>query len=63
MKALKIKGGKKLLGEVSISGSKNASLPILISSILIKNSFQIKNIPKVRDVFTLIELFSKKKKN
>lgn len=56
MKALKIKGGKKLLGEVSISGSKNASLPILISSILIKNSFQIKNIPKVRDVFTLIEL-------
>jgi len=56
MKALKIKGGKKLLGEVSISGSKNASLPILISSIFLKNSFQIKNIPKVRDVYTLIEL-------
>ncbi|MFZ9458056.1 MAG: UDP-N-acetylglucosamine 1-carboxyvinyltransferase, partial [Candidatus Fonsibacter ubiquis] len=53
---LLIKGGKKLSGEVVISGSKNASLPIIISSLLFDDSVHFENVPKVRDIFTLINL-------
>ena len=56
MQKLLIKGGKKLSGEVVISGSKNASLPIIISSLLIDDSVHFENVPKVRDIFTLINL-------
>ncbi len=56
MQKLLIKGGKKLSGEVVISGSKNASLPIIISSLLFDDSVQFENVPKVKDIFTLISL-------
>jgi UDP-N-acetylglucosamine 1-carboxyvinyltransferase len=56
MQKLLIKGGKKLSGEVVISGSKNASLPIIISSLLFDDSVYFENVPKVRDIFTLINL-------
>ena len=56
MQKLLIKGGKKLSGEVVISGSKNASLPIIISSLLFNDSVHFENVPKVRDIFTLINL-------
>ena len=56
MEKLLIKGGKKLSGEVVISGSKNASLPIIISSLLFDDSVHFENVPKVRDIFTLINL-------
>ena len=55
MQKLTIKGKKKLSGTISISGSKNASLPILASTILFKK-VNLKNIPMVKDVFTMIEL-------
>ena len=55
MQRLLIKGNKILSGKISISGSKNATLPILAASILCKNS-TIKNIPLVKDVYTMIEL-------
>lgn len=56
MQKLLIKGEKKLSGEVVISGSKNASLPIIISSLLFEDSVHFENVPKVRDIFTLINL-------
>ena len=56
MQKLLIKGGKKLSGEVVISGSKNASLPIVISSLLFDDSVQFENVPKVKDIYTLINL-------
>ena len=49
MQKLLIKGGKKLSGEVVISGSKNASLPIIISSLLFDDSVQFENVPKVKE--------------
>ena len=55
MQKLIIKGKKKLSGKISISGSKNATLPILAASILATN-VKIKNIPLVKDIFTMIEL-------
>ena len=54
MQKLLIKGGKKLSGEVVISGSKNASLPIIISSLLFDDAISFENVPKVRDFYTLI---------
>ncbi len=57
MQKLIIKGKKELSGKISISGSKNATLPILAASILAKK-VKIKNIPLVRDIFTMIELLN-----
>ncbi len=55
MQKLIIKGNRELSGKISISGSKNASLPILAASILSKKT-ELKNIPLVKDIFTMIEL-------
>jgi len=58
MQKLEIKGGRKLSGKVLISGSKNATLPILAATILTNKKITITNIPIVRDVETMIELLS-----
>ena len=55
MQKLLIKGKRELLGKISISGSKNATLPILAASILAKNT-TLTNIPLVKDIFTMVEL-------
>ncbi len=55
MQKLLIKGKKELSGKISISGSKNATLPILAACILAKE-VRLKNIPLVKDIFTMIEL-------
>ena len=57
MQKLIIKGKRELIGKISISGSKNATLPILAASIL-ASSVKIKNIPLVKDIFTMIELLN-----
>tara|TARA_X000001036_G_scaffold398572_1_gene401568 strand:+ start:328 stop:1587 length:1260 start_codon:yes stop_codon:yes gene_type:complete len=57
MQKLLIKGKKELTGKIRISGSKNATLPILAASILAKH-VKIKNIPLVKDIFTMIELLN-----
>ena len=55
MQKLIIKGNRELSGKISISGSKNASLPILAACIL-GSKIKLKNIPLVKDIFTMIEL-------
>ena len=55
MQKLLIKGNKELSGIISISGSKNATLPILAASILAKN-VKLTNIPLVKDIFTMLQL-------
>ena len=71
MQKLEIKGGRKISGTILISGSKNATLPILASTILTNKKITIKNIPIVKDVETMAKLlntigatvkFNKKKK-
>ena len=57
MQKLIIKGKRELIGKISISGSKNATLPILAASILGKHIF-LKNIPLVKDIFTMVELLN-----
>ena len=58
MQKLEIKGGRKISGTITISGSKNATLPILASTILTNKKVTIKNIPLVKDVLTMAELLS-----
>ena len=58
MKALEIFGGKPLKGEVCISGAKNASMPIIIASILSKKQCTIHNIPHVVDVTNLLKILN-----
>ena len=57
MEKLEIIGGKKLQGSINISGSKNASLPILAATILV-NKVTLNNIPQVKDIDTMIELLT-----
>ena len=57
MQKLFITGKKFLTGSISISGSKNATLPILAATILGQN-ITLKNVPLVKDVFTMIDLLS-----
>ena len=57
MQKLIIKGRRELIGKISISGSKNATLPILAASIL-AHQVQLTNIPLVKDIFTMIELLN-----
>tara|TARA_Y100001001_G_scaffold162091_1_gene187887 strand:+ start:1049 stop:2305 length:1257 start_codon:yes stop_codon:yes gene_type:complete len=57
MEKLEIIGGKKLQGSINISGSKNASLPIMAATILV-NKVTLNNIPQVKDIDTMIELLT-----
>ena len=51
-----IQGGKKLEGEVRISGSKNAALPIIAATILVKGKTILYNVPNIQDVQTMFEI-------
>jgi UDP-N-acetylglucosamine 1-carboxyvinyltransferase len=53
---LLIKGNSKLSGEVKISGSKNASLPILFATLLTDEKIILQNIPNLRDINTTVQL-------
>ena len=58
MQRLEIKGGRKISGTIKISGSKNATLPILASTILTDKKVIITNVPIVRDVETMVKLLN-----
>ena len=49
-----IQGGKKLEGEVKISGSKNAALPILAATLLNAGKTVLYNVPEIQDVQTIM---------
>ncbi len=56
MEKFSIKGPCRIRGEVEISGSKNSSLPILAATLLFNQPVILKNLPKVRDINTMINL-------
>ena len=55
MEKLLIRGKKNLIGKISISGSKNATLPILAASIL-SQKVELSNVPLVKDILTMVDL-------
>jgi len=54
--AFKVIGGKPLRGEVTISGAKNAALPILMSALLSKTAIVFNNVPQLNDILTTVKL-------
>lgn len=51
-----IKGGERLIGEVEVSGSKNAALPIFAASLLAEGSNRFTNVPHLMDVRTIVKV-------
>jgi len=59
MDCIKIKGGNKLIGRVTISGSKNAALPALCVCLLAEGESTIRNVPALQDINTIKTLLTK----
>ena len=58
MDKIVIRGGERLIGEVEVSGSKNATLPIFASSLLTEGDNLFHNVPNLRDVQTIIKVLN-----
>ena len=56
MDKLLIRGGRRLSGEIPISGAKNAALPILCAGLLTADTLALANVPKLQDVATMEKL-------
>lgn len=59
MDKLAIVGGARLAGEIPVSGAKNAALPILCAALLTEEPLEVENVPRLRDVDTLLALLAR----
>jgi UDP-N-acetylglucosamine 1-carboxyvinyltransferase len=55
---LKIRGGRRLEGEIRVSGAKNAALPILCAALLTEGKLALSNVPRLMDVSTMTKLLA-----
>jgi UDP-N-acetylglucosamine 1-carboxyvinyltransferase len=58
MDKFRVQGPTRLQGEVTISGAKNAALPILFAALLAEEPVEIRNVPKLKDIDTTMKLLS-----
>lgn len=58
MDKIVVQGGKRLTGEVTVSGSKNAALPVLISSLLTPEPCRYQRVPNLADIHTILKLLA-----
>ena len=56
MDKIVIRGGERLIGEVEVSGSKNATLPVFVASLLAEGSNLFDNVPNLMDVRTIVKV-------
>ena len=56
MHKLKITGGKRLIGEIKISGAKNSALPILAASLLSSKNITLTYVPQLKDISSMLTL-------
>ena len=56
MDKFRVQGGTRLSGEVSISGAKNAALPILFAALLAEEPVELQNVPHLKDIDTTMKL-------
>jgi UDP-N-acetylglucosamine 1-carboxyvinyltransferase len=56
MEKLVIEGGRRLQGEVAVSGSKNATLPIMAATLLAPGAYRLTRVPDLRDIRTMAEV-------
>ena len=59
MEKLRIEGGRRLEGEVRISGAKNSALPILAATLLAEGPMHVGNLPHLHDITTMLELLGR----
>ena len=58
MDTIQIRGGRRLKGEVTVEGAKNAALPILLGALLTSERCTFRNVPRVVDVRTTLRLLA-----
>jgi UDP-N-acetylglucosamine 1-carboxyvinyltransferase len=58
MQSFVIEGGRSLSGTVRASGNKNGALPIVAASLLASEEVRLSNVPRIRDVETMVELIA-----
>jgi UDP-N-acetylglucosamine 1-carboxyvinyltransferase len=58
MDKIRIRGGKRLKGEIPISGAKNAALPLMTASLLTTDTLRLGNLPHLADISTLARLLA-----
>ncbi|MCC6070488.1 UDP-N-acetylglucosamine 1-carboxyvinyltransferase [Massilia sp. GCM10020059] len=58
MDKLQIVGGKRLNGDITISGAKNAALPILCAGLLTAGDLELTNVPRLHDVKTILRILA-----
>ena len=56
MELLRIRGGRRLEGAVAISGSKNASLPVMAAALLTDQEVELGNVPDIEDISTMARM-------
>jgi UDP-N-acetylglucosamine 1-carboxyvinyltransferase len=56
MDRIRIRGGRQLKGEIAISGSKNAALPLMVAALLTDQKLVLHNVPRLADISTMIQL-------
>ena len=56
MDCFKIEGGAPLHGEVTLSGAKNAALPMMAASLLAQGKLTLRNVPRLRDINTMVQV-------
>jgi len=56
MDRIRIKGGRQLKGDIRISGSKNATLPLMVTALLSDKKLVLHNVPRLADITTMIQL-------
>ena len=59
MDKFQITGGRRLEGEVRVSGAKNAALPILAAGLLTDRPLALNNVPELHDVRTMLRLLAR----
>jgi UDP-N-acetylglucosamine 1-carboxyvinyltransferase len=58
MDRIRINGGRQLRGEITISGSKNASLPLMVAALLTDQKLTLHNVPRLADITTMMQLLA-----
>jgi UDP-N-acetylglucosamine 1-carboxyvinyltransferase len=58
MQSFVIEGGRPLSGSVRAAGNKNGALPILAACVLASEEVRLSNVPRIRDVETMVELLA-----
>jgi UDP-N-acetylglucosamine 1-carboxyvinyltransferase len=56
MDRIRIRGGQRLVGEIPISGAKNAALPLMIASLLTEETLSLGNVPRLNDVSLVLRI-------